>query len=354
MKRHESNNPPPSVRTARAISGAGGPCWPVFAYNAPQGDGWREAEHKALAWLATPEARRLAYRLARESFPREGAARSWAWAGDCLARAQGDAQGREDSYRLAQNTPERNAADMAAHRARVAQDRRNGPGAATLGAPFHLGPYAVQWCERPPMRHAGDVADLLRNNGRGHIGYFLGAFGDGETVNGAVYLLPGRHGQVRAVPAVACPHNDGAAALALGDVIEGPGDDLESILADAAQVADGLAERYAETEREHDSAFQAGHAAAVSLERAREARRDFLEIKAAQREAQGKGPRPRLCEALARNLEALAETWRREKRNAASLADGQGEIGDMWGPLCWNTHDESLRGAFADGLETGA
>lgn len=352
MTRHESQNPPPAVRTARAISGAGGPCWPVFAYSAPQGDGWREAEREALAWLATPQARRLAYRLARDSFPYEGAARAWAWAGDVLARAQGDAQGRESSYRLAGNTPERNAADMAAHRARCAQDRRNGPGAATLGAPWHLGAYAVQWCERPPMRHAGDVADLLRGNGRGHIGYFLGAFGDGETVNGAVYLLPGRRGQVRAVPALACPHNDGAAALALGDVVEGPGDDLESILADAAQVADGLAERYAESEREHDSAYQAGHAAAVSLERAREARRDFLEIKAAQRAAQGRTARPRLCEALARTLADLADTWRREKRNAASLADGAGEIGDTWGPLCWNTRDESLRGAFGDGLES--
>jgi len=86
----------------------------------------------------------------------------------------------------------------------------------------------------------------------------------------------------------------------------------------------------------------------------REARRDFLEIKAAQRAAQGRTARPRLCEALARTLADLADTWRREKRNAASLADGAGEIGDTWGPLCWNTRDESLRGAFGDGLESGA
>lgn len=353
MTRHESQNPPPAIRTARAISRPGrGAFWPVFDYSAAPGDGWRKAEREALAWMATPDARRAAYRLARDSFPYEGAARSWKWAGDVLARAQGDAQGVADALARAGNTPERNAADMAAHRARCAQGRRNAPGAASLGAPWHLGAYAVQWCERPPMRHAGDVADLLRGNGRGHIGYFLGAFGDGETVNGAVYLLPGRRGQVRAVPALACPHNDGAAALALGDIVEGPGDDLESILADAAQVADGLAERYAESEREHDAAYQAGHAAAVSLERAREARRDYLEIKAAQREAQAQGPRPGLCDALRRTLEALADTWRREKRNAASLADGAGELGDTWGPLCFDTRNESLRGAFGDGLDS--
>lgn len=231
-------------------------------------------------------------------------------------------------------------------------------GAGTLGAPWNLGAYRVQWCERPPLRLAGDAESLSRLGGRrgiGHSGHYLDAWGHGETVAGAVYLLPGRGGQVRAVPAVACPHNPGAAALAFGDVVEGPGDDSDSILADAAQVADALAERYAQNEREHDSAYQAGAMAAQAKADAQAARRDFLELRQEAREAAQDGQaRPALCRALRLRLEALADAWREAKALAARLADGDGPDGpDAWA-YQWDSRDESLRGAFADGLDAGA
>lgn len=229
-------------------------------------------------------------------------------------------------------------------------------GAPRVPAPRRLGGYVVQWCERPPLRLAGDAKSLSRLGGRrgiGHRGWYLDAWGGGETVSGAVYLLPGCEGRVRAVPAVACPDIDGAATLALGDVIEGPGDDSESVLVDAAHAADALAERYAESERAHDSAYQAGAMAGQAMADAQEARRAFLELRQEVRQValDGQG-RPVLCATIAARLEALADAWREGKALAARLADGDGPDGPDGYAYQWDTRDESLRRAFVDGLET--
>jgi hypothetical protein len=74
-----------------------------------------------------------------------------------------------------------------------------------------------------------------------------------ETVSGAVLQLPGQDGEARFVPAVADPFNDDCYLADFGDVYAAPGHDCEEAKRDAARAADGMAERYAETEREYQT-----------------------------------------------------------------------------------------------------
>ena len=123
--------------------------------------------------------------------------------------------------------------------------------AATEGADI-----GARWVEHaaPSLRFAG-YADELAGRSVDHKGWYRDTFQDG-TLRGAVYLLPGRNGETLAVPGYADPCNDGAAFLDFGNIqrdIDG-----DAAKRSAALAADSLAERHAESEREYDTAWQAG------------------------------------------------------------------------------------------------
>ena len=207
------------------------------------------------------------------------------------------------------------------------------------------------WIENPEsigLRFAGLAQDLARLD---HTGWFIDNF-QGETACGVVYLLPGRDGKARALAGYADPYQAskagrGPCALSL-EIFEQdePTDSSWSspdCLAYAARRADGIAERMAEEAREYDSAYTAGRMAGEATAEAAEARAAFLVLRAEAKAAASDG-RPALCAAIARQLESLADTWRKGKETAARLRSGSD--GESW----WNASDAGLRDAFEEGF----
>jgi len=79
---------------------------------------------------------------------------------------------------------------------------------------------------------------------------------------GVVYQLPARNGSVQCVPGYVMGEFDGGPVLDLTTIYDGPADggpitDLDSAR-DCARAADSMAQCAAETEREYQSAYQAG------------------------------------------------------------------------------------------------
>jgi len=105
-------------------------------------------------------------------------------------------------------------------------------------------PDRYRWVENVAcgLRFVGAAHDIIRLR---HTGYYIDNYQD-ETVHGEVYQLPAaRDGSPRYVPAVNDPNNDGCACLDFHSI----SDDKE----DAARLADGMAENWAEREREYQA-----------------------------------------------------------------------------------------------------
>lgn len=116
------------------------------------------------------------------------------------------------------------------------------------GVPFKAyGETAMVWCENPAgyLRYVGTCHDILS---RHHKGWYIDDE-SGETAHGVVYQLPSRKGSTRYLYGYADPFNDGPACLSLS---------IERDKDNAARYADSVAERYAEKEREYNTAWRAG------------------------------------------------------------------------------------------------
>lgn len=222
-----------------------------------------------------------------------------------------------------------------------------GPG---IGAPFDVGSKRVAWVERPEsmglrrLGFADEIGTRYYPAPVQHQGWHLDPLGDGETARGVVYLLPGRKGQTRAVYGMADPFQDGPAILALWDIQEGESDPfgVADVTRDAARLADHVAEKYAEAEREYQTAWQAGaqwEAAGVELG---ETRREFLALRR-ETAARADDGAPAICAALRARLDTLADRWRELKDKRATLASGDSDPWYFW------PGDSRMRDAFNDG-----
>jgi hypothetical protein len=113
-----------------------------------------------------------------------------------------------------------------------------------------------RWIEHASkgLRIVGTCNDILPR--LRHTGWYLDSFQD-KTVHGAVIQLPARDGEPQYIPAIADPWNDDSYFA-----------DFHSLYTDkeeAARDADGMAERYAETERD----YQIRESASLAIEDAR-------------------------------------------------------------------------------------
>lgn len=97
------------------------------------------------------------------------------------------------------------------------------------------------------LRIVGAAHDIARAEGFwrtiDHTGWHLDPWGDGETATGYVLQIPGADRMPRYVPAIADPYNPDCFIVDFCNVHD---DKME-----AARDADGMAERYAEAEREY-------------------------------------------------------------------------------------------------------
>lgn len=153
---------------------------------------------------------------------------------------------------------ERARADVAAGRVRYVESD-GGP-----GKPFAAyGERHMRWIEKPEsfgLRFVGLAHDLARID---HTGWFLDSTFQDETARGVVYALPGRDGRARLVPGIADPYQSdkygrGPALISFDHfyIAESGGTAPEAF--DVAHLADQIAERYAEKERDYQDAFRAG------------------------------------------------------------------------------------------------
>jgi len=208
-------------------------------------------------------------------------------------------------------------------------------GGAGLGAPWRSGGTTLQWAERPEALGFRFVGWSDERAGRAvqHTGWY-NREGEHETLRGGVWRLP--HG--RLVPGFAefeggREMNPGSAALALAEIMQADKADDSDDLRDCAIRADEIARCAAESQREEDSAYQAGARAARRMEEAGEARKAALALLGEMRAAGRKG-RDRagaICEALQAALETRLEAIReaRDKR-AESWADCPSWLESSW------------------------
>ncbi len=231
--------------------------------------------------------------------------------------------------------------------------REPGQNVGNLGTAWAIGSDSVQWCERPQdigLRRVGFSDEILPQGRDSHKGWFTDSDGSGEVARAEVYLFPARGGQVRAVAAIADPNNDGAAILALADIVESdPADsswDTAEAVLQAARNADSMAESYAEAERNYQTAWAAGNRHANAGAEASELRAEFLDARREVREAAEVEGRPILCGVLWKHLHALAAQVEALRQERADLADGGDNAAEYFK---WWPQDARQAEAFADG-----
>lgn len=147
-----------------------------------------------------------------------------------------------------------------------------------------------------------------------HNGWYLDPRGDGETVHGAVLQLPARNGVAQYVPAVADPWNNDCYLVNSHDVT--------AELLDAVRWADSMAERYAESEREHQLLESAKLRADELREEARELRAKHRATVADMRGLRELAPdAPTACTVLRESLRDMRARIRAALKEAARLTD---------------------------------
>ena len=122
----------------------------------------------------------------------------------------------------------------------------------------------TQWHESPPWRYR-DAHEIVRLR---HTGWYIDDM-QCHTVCGVVFQISAKHGESRFLAAMADPFNDGAARVDVSTVY-----DCER---SAAYMADGMAESYAEQEREYQESWRAGRDARDAANEATQAAREFVQ-----------------------------------------------------------------------------
>lgn len=212
------------------------------------------------------------------------------------------------------------------------------------GEPFRIaGEYSQRawWVETPEtlgMRDCGDATEII--NAR-HNGWFVDDYGN--VAKGAVYRW-GRY----YIPAIRDPDNDGpimilwGARIACADGREDASED-NGALKQAAGIADGVAERFAEEQREHDAAFRAGARWGELKAENSEARKKALALIA---DIKSHGDyRPAVCQALKEKLSDWLDDIRERKNRMAELKSGN--LDNFW----FYPGDERIMASFNEGAE---
>lgn len=147
-----------------------------------------------------------------------------------------------------------------------------------------------------------------------HNGWYLDPFGYGETVHGAVLQLPARNGAALYVPALADPDNSDCYMVNFHDAT--------AELLDAVRWADGMAQQYAEREREYRLMESAKLRAEELREEAKELRAKHSATVADMRALRELAPdAPTACTVLRESLRAMRKRAREALKEAARLAD---------------------------------
>lgn len=189
--------------------------------------------------------------------------------------------------------------------------------------------------------YLGNVPDVMRaaDSYRWHdyaTGYYTDGFCDG-VLSGGVEKVRCPRGTLY-VPVAS--HSDwDSATYYFSDAVLVPKGASESdhseAMREAARAADSKAEREAESEREHNDAWQAGREWADAGDDMKAARGAFLAIR---KDARANGPAaPTLCGAIRNELARLARQYREAKEKREELAR---EWGAAWRRELWASFND--------------
>ena len=201
------------------------------------------------------------------------------------------------------------------------------------------------------------VPDAERGNiwdSRGDCGWHTDPSGDvfkdgSGLCFGVVYQLAGRDGHARFVAGYEFGGCDGGPTLDLVNVTHefvrgdetGP-QDLAGAQK-AARHADSLAKAAAETEREYQTAWQAGANWSDLLQEEQSDRRQLVEILQERRAVKGKGNYPALCSAIESTVKGILRRIKKSRAERAELANGDSDDLIFW------TGETRLQEAFCEG-----
>lgn len=173
------------------------------------------------------------------------------------------------------------------------------------------------------------TAEVNRNT----TGYYVDTFQE-ESQHGVVLATRDAESpRARFFAAINDPHNDGAYRL-----LWRPFDDIS----DARAVADSMAERDAEKQREYDAAWQAGRAWADKGEEIKGYRSQALTI---LRDRKGASGSATLCAVIREKVESLLESISEARKERARLANGDSASFHFY------SGDKGLRSAFCEGAD---
>ncbi len=235
--------------------------------------------------------------------------------------------------------------------------------AASIGASMGDG---GQWAYRPQalgLRFYGWADEITGNRDCG--GWHMDEHQD-QTVRGCVYLLTGRDGCTRYVPAYRegsersnAPWQDRSggesAVVYLGDIETGErgGADgsHEQAAIDAARYGDGRAEHMAEQAREYDEAWGAGLRHYSLISEAREARAQFLLLRPRVKamSADSRAAADPIAKALQSALCGYVERWSEAKADAFKLADEWSAPANGAASSDWQRRRIELANTFIEG-----
>ena len=189
------------------------------------------------------------------------------------------------------------------------------------------------WVEDPHaigLRFIGFADEVCSSNyayrgGIDHRGWFTNDFQD-ETARGVVYQLPAKNGRARFMHGVADPVNEGAAMLAY-EISEGArenndrwGASYNPDAREAAQMADSMAENFAEIERDYNRASSAAFEHEELGESVKTWRRELLEM-LRERRALRETHAPAICKGIRARVSDLLESINEAREKRAELVE---------------------------------
>lgn len=182
-------------------------------------------------------------------------------------------------------------------------------------APFQSRGYTLWYVENSELglRRVDFAHKIL---GLRYTGWFTYDEGDlGETLRGVVYQLPARGGRAQYVYGYVDSNSDGVTLCF--DPVEGK--------EEAARLADDVAERVAESERDYHRAWDAGRRVESLNEEIAEGRREVLDLGAEAREARKKvGTMPVICGVVRGRIREIWRVIQRARKERDELIENFG------------------------------
>ena len=209
--------------------------------------------------------------------------------------------------------------DVEAGTRRYPRALRNSAAGPIIDAARAHGWKACRWiedCDAIGLRAVNYSDEILSLK---HRGWFADADQD-ETYRGEVWQLPARKGRPLFVYGYSDPCNKGAAFVCF-DIERGEDSEGYDAKREAARFGDGMAESFAEAEREYSEAWQAANKWGELADDMKEARAKakalVSEMRAALKAAQSAGAA--ICEALRAQVRAYIEQWEEAREEREKL-----------------------------------